>query len=158
MSVSFRLWTRGAVAACVLALPAVAAAQLPNSYNTPGAVAKADTKQICAAGYEDSVKPVAGWQKAAALEKYGIRPESFNGELDHLVPVSLGGSNDPENLWPIHAQGDFTPAAKARLAATLKTLVCSGKMSLKDAQNAFKKDWTKAYKQYSSALNAPGGN
>jgi len=31
-------------------------------------------------------------------------------------------------------------------------------LSLKDAQNAFKKDWTKAYKQYAAALNAPGGN
>jgi len=156
MSVSSRVWARGVCTACVLALPAIAAAQLPNSYNTPGAVTKADAKQICAAGYEAGVKPVAGWQKTTALEKYGIRPESYTGELDHLVPVLLGGSNDPENLWPMHSQGDMTPAAKARLAETLKTMVCSGKITLKEAQNAFKKDWTKAYKQYSTALNAPG--
>jgi len=139
-------------------LPAIAGAQLPNSFSTPGATTKANVKEICAAGYEASVKPVAGWQKTAALERYGIRPESFSGELDHLVPVSLGGSNEPENLWPMHASGDMTPAAKARLAEKLKLMVCDGKLSLKDAQNAFKKDWTKAYKQYASALNAPGGH
>ena len=158
MFVPSRVCARGVLAACVLALPAIAAAQLPNSYATPGATTKATVKEICAAGYEGSVKPVASWQKTAALEKYGIRPESFNGDLDHLVPVALGGSNDPENLWPIHAAGDLTPEAKERLADKLKLMVCDGKMSLKDAQNAFKKDWTKAYKQYASALNAPGGN
>lgn len=157
MSVRSRVWARGVITACAVALPAIASAQLPNSFATPGATTRAGAKEICAAGYEASVKPVSSWQKNSALEKYGIRPESFTGELDHLVPVSLGGSNEPENLWPIHAAGDMTPAAKARLAEKLKTMVCDGKMSLKDAQNAFKKDWTKAYKQYATALNAPGG-
>jgi hypothetical protein len=157
MSDSFRLWVRGAAAACALALPAVAAAQLPNSYHTPGSTTNANSKQICAADYEGSVKPVASWQRTTALERYGIRPESFTGELDHLVPVALGGSNDPDNLWPMHGKDELTPEAKARLAMRLKQMVCDGKMSLKDAQSAFKKDWTKAYKQYSQALNAPGG-
>jgi hypothetical protein len=35
-------------------------------------------------------------------------------------------------------------------------MVCAGKMSLKDAQDAFRKDWTKAYRQQVAALNAPG--
>lgn len=157
MSVRSRVWARGVIAACAVAVPAIAGAQLPNAFATPGATTKASAKEVCAAGYESSVKPVAAWQKTAALEKYGIRPESFSGELEHLVPVALGGSNDPENLWPMHAAGDMTPEAKARLADKLKTMVCDGKMSLKDAQNAFKKDWTKAYKQYATALNAPGG-
>lgn len=157
MKVASLVCARGAFAACILALPAIAAAQLPNGFSTPGATTKASAKQICAADFDASVKPVAQWQRNAALEKYGVRPESFSGELDHLVPVSLGGSNEPENLWPMHPAGDMTPAAKARLAERLKTMVCDGKMTLKDAQNAFKKDWTKAYKQYASALNAPGG-
>jgi hypothetical protein len=50
----------------------------------------------------------------------------------------------------------MTLEAKLRLAGKLKAMVCDGKMSLKDAQNAFKKDWTKAYRQYSTTLNAPG--
>lgn len=60
------------------------------------------------------------WQKAAIVEGYdsnkwrqdfagawilrnqfGIRSE-FGWGIDHLVPRSLGGSDDPSNLIPIH--------------------------------------------------------
>jgi hypothetical protein len=146
------------LAACGIALPAIAAAQLPNNYYTPGKADKVDQKQLCAATFESSVKPLADWQKNTALERYGVRPESFNGEMEHLVPVSLGGSNDPDNLYVFHAQGEYTLEAKQRLAAKLHELVCDGKMSVKQAQDVFKKDWTKGYKQYVGAMNAPGGN
>jgi hypothetical protein len=148
----------GMFAAAALALPAIANAQLQNSLYTPGAAAKADVKQLCAAQVDASAKPVSARQKAETLERYGIRPEGFSGTLEHLVPVSLGGSNDPDNLYPFHAQGEYTLQAKEQLAAKLRELVCDGKVSLKQAQDAFKKDWTKSYKQYMGGLNAPGGN
>ena len=149
--------TAGFMAACALALPAVAFAQLPNGYQTPGATLKVDAKQVCAADFASKLKPVANWQREQALERYGQRPEDFKGDLDHLVPAILGGSNDPDNLWPMNASGEMTVEAKARLTEKLHQMVCDGKMSLKDAQNAFKKDWTKSYKLYMGALNAPGG-
>jgi hypothetical protein len=151
---SKKMYISGLATACALALPVVAAAQLPSGYKTPGGTVKANNTQICAADF--AAKPVAGWQRNEALERYGIRPEGFSGELDHLVPVSLGGSNDPDNLWPFHPQGDFTLDAKNALAARLRDMVCAGKISLKEAQEAFKKDWTKAYRQHMTALNAPG--
>ena len=150
------LCVSGFVTACALALPVAALAQLPNNYKTPGATVKASNAQICSADFASKAKPIAGWQQNEALERYGVRPEGFSGDLDHLIPVSLGGSNDPDNLWPFHAQGEFTLDAKNALAAKLRDMVCAGKVSLKEAQDAFKKDWTKAYKQYSTALNAPG--
>src|SRR5437868_10531825 len=101
--------TAGFITACALALPAVAFAQLPSVYQTPGATSKVDAKQVCAAGFEATLKPVANWQRDQALERYGQRPDNFTGELDHLVPAILGGSNDPDNLWPIHAAGEMTP-------------------------------------------------
>jgi hypothetical protein len=148
---------RGFFAASVMALPAIAAAQLPNNYYTPGKADKVDVKQLCAATFDSSAKPVADWQKNEALTRYGVRPESFNGQLEHLVPVALGGTNDPDNLYPFHGQGEYTQDAKQRLAAKLHELVCDGKVSLKQAQDVFKKDWTKGYKQYLGAMNAPGG-
>ncbi|HZP48827.1 MAG TPA: hypothetical protein VFB07_09850 [Vicinamibacterales bacterium] len=144
--------------ACAMALPAIAAAQLPNNYYTPGKAEKVDVKALCSASYDGSSKPASDWQKAEALTRYGVRPESFGGELEHLVPVALGGSNDPDNLYPFHGQGEYTLEAKQRLAAKLHELVCDGKISLKQAQDVFKKDWTKGYKQYVGAMNAPGGN
>ena len=155
-NVCVRRVTTALTAACAIALPAVAAAQLPNNYYTPGKADKIDVKQLCAAT-DASTKPIADWQKNAALERYGVRPENFNGELERLVPVALGGTNDPDNLYPFHAQGEYTVEAKQRLAAKLHELVCEGKMSLKQAQEIFKKDWTKGYKQYVGAMNAPGG-
>ena len=106
--------------------------------------------------FDTSATTVAKWQREQALTRYGIRPEGFSGELDRLIPVSLGGSNDPDNLFPFRASGEYTLEAKNQLADRLHELVCDGKMSLKDAQDAFRKDWTKAYKQYLRGMNAPG--
>ncbi len=94
-----RPFVYGCLVAGLLAAPSIATAQLP-SYKTPGATAKVKMEQLCAADFATSQKPVANWQRNEALERYGVRPEQFSGELDHLVPVALGGSNDPDNLWP----------------------------------------------------------
>jgi hypothetical protein len=145
----------GCLAAAALAAPSIATAQRPSSYKTPGATAKVKMDQLCAPGFAASLKPVSNWQRTEALERYGLRSDGFSGELDHLVPVSLGGSNDPDNLWPFHASGTFTLEAKQALASKLQGLVCTGKLSLKDAQDAFRKDWTLAYQVHIKAVNAP---
>ena len=145
----------GCLVAGLLAAPSIATAQLP-SYKTPGATAKVKMEQLCAADFATSQKPVANWQRNEALERYGVRPEQFSGELDHLVPVALGGSNDPDNLWPFRGNGAFTFSAKQALGLKLHDKVCAGKMSLKDAQDAFRKDWTLAYRVHVTGLNAAG--
>jgi hypothetical protein len=150
------LFTRAGAVACLLVLPALAIAQLPSGLKTPGAASKVTAKQVCAPDYQAS-KPVAKWQRDEALERYGIRPETFTGDLDHLIPVSLGGSNDPDNLWPQHSAADLTPAAKDQLGAKLHELVCGNTLTLKAAQDAIRKDWVKAYKQYVQTGNAASG-
>jgi hypothetical protein len=35
-------------------------------------------------------------------------------------------------------------------------MVCTGEVSLKDAQNAFRTDWTKAYGQYMTDMKVAG--
>jgi hypothetical protein len=144
----------GFAIAGALALPAISAAQLPLHDRTPGAAAKVDTKLLCSDGFSATIKPVSGWQQDEALTRYGIRPQGFDGTLDHLIPAALGGTNSPDNLFPFHAQGDFTLEAKNALAIKLRELVCDGSLPLKAAQDLFKKDWTKAYRQYVQPLNA----
>ncbi len=145
----------GSIAAAALAAPSIAMAQRPSSYKTPGATAKVKMEQLCAPDFATSLKPASDWQRSEALERYGLRPAGFSGELDHLVPAVLGGSNDPDNLWPFRASGAFTLEAKQALALKLHGLVCSRKLSLKDAQDAFRKDWTLAYQVHMKPLNAP---
>jgi hypothetical protein len=142
-----------AVAVC--GFSSMAAAQLPSGFQTPGATVKADAAKVCSADFAASAKPLAGWQRDQALTRYGRRPEDFSGDLDHLIPVALGGSNDPENLWPMPANGEFGPEKKRELESKLRDLVCSDrKLTLKQAQDAIRKDWVKAYTQYVQGQNA----
>jgi hypothetical protein len=150
-----RMLVCGCLAAAALAAPSIAMAQLPSGYKTPGATAKVKMEQVCAPDFAKSIKPASNWQRTEALERYGFRPDGFSGELDHLVPMSLGGSNDPDNLWPFHANGAFTLEAKQALASKLQGMVCARKLSLKDAQDAFRKDWTLSYRVHMKVLNAP---
>jgi hypothetical protein len=150
-----RMLVCGCFAAAALAAPSIAMAQRPSTYKTPGATAKVKMEQLCAPDFAQSVKPVSDWQRTQALERYGLRADGFSGELDHLVPVSLGGSNDPDNLWPFHASGAFTLEAKQALASKLQGMVCARKLSLKDAQDAFRKDWTLSYQVHMKPVNAP---
>jgi hypothetical protein len=148
-------WFRTFAAAVVLGAPSLAAAQLPSNYHTPGATVKADMAKVCSGDLAAAAKPVSKWQRDEALTRYGRRPEDFTGDLDHLIPLSLGGSNDPDNLWPQPVQREFGPEAKGKLEATLREMVCTEKtMTLKQAQEVIKKDWVKAYTQYVQGQSA----
>ena len=63
-------------AAVVIGVPGLAAAQLPSSFQPPGNKGRANEAQVCAAGFEASVKPIAKWQRDQALERYGKRPRT----------------------------------------------------------------------------------
>ena len=141
-------WLRIFAAAALIGIPSYAAAQLPSSFQTPGAKSKANEAQVCAADFEASVKPMAKWQREQALERYGKRPEDFTGDLDHLIPLSLGGTNDPDNIWPLPSNKDMGPEQKKALDLKLHELVCNKTITLKAAQDAIKKDWVKAYNEY----------
>jgi hypothetical protein len=61
--------------------------------------------------------------------------------IDQLVPLSLGGTTDPSNLWP-QPRSQANGKDGQESAATL--LVCHGQVELAAAQSAFEKDWTSA--------------
>src|SRR5437764_11329676 len=69
---------------------------LPDSACTPGAIfTNATTQQICAYGYSKSVRNVPYSEKDQAYAEYGIQYHSPGQyEVDHLIPLELGGSND----------------------------------------------------------------
>jgi len=127
---------------------------LPDRACTPGALDRHVTQANLAStvcrpgGYTKSVRPpvaVTRVEKRAALVAYGDTGPSSNYELDHLVPLSLGGSpNSPANLWP---QPGSAPNAKDKLEGALLDLVCSDRMPLAEAQQAIATDWVTAYRQ-----------
>jgi hypothetical protein len=84
--------------------------------------------------------------------EYGLAPKGYGGlvEIDHIIPLELGGSNDPANLFPEDATfANHAPGfhVKDKLENKLHTLVCSGAMSLSYAQHRIASDWESLYKQ-----------
>jgi hypothetical protein len=79
--------------------------------------------------------------------------ESKNYEEDHLISLQLGGSpKDPKNLWPEPYAGD-NARKKDVVETALKRLICSGGITLADAQKAIATDWIAAYNKYTSAVD-----
>ncbi|HKT79665.1 MAG TPA: hypothetical protein VJP86_05565 [Vicinamibacterales bacterium] len=133
--------------ALIIGLPAVSFAQLPAKDYTPGKTLKVTKEEVCSAGFVSPAKPLKDNDAADALAAYGLRPDSGR-ELIHLVPLSLGGTNDKANLWPLPNSREFGPAQKKALDEALQKKVCDGSIDLKTAQDALKKNWMDAYKKY----------
>lgn len=138
----------------------------PNSRMTPGALNRDVTQStihstICVKGYTRAIRPEEGYTERLKREQivaYGYSDRRLRDyEEDHLVSLELGGSpTDPRNLWPEphHVVGGWGSYAKDRLENKLKHLVCSGRMSLADAQRAIANDWISAYKRFVSQVPA----
>jgi len=122
---------------------------LPDPVCTPGAIDPAVTQTdirstICRSGYTATVRPPAGETAHAkfdvAYPAYHVR-HSATSELDHLVSLELGGSNDIANLWP---EVGKQPNPKDAVENALHRAVCDGKVSLAAAQQAIATDWITA--------------
>jgi len=75
-------------------------------------------------------------------------------ELDHLIPISLGGAPfDARDLWLQPRRGPMNADDKNVLAYVLWRLVCTGQVPLKVAQYDISHDWTHAYQLYATPAN-----
>lgn len=128
----------------------------PDPALTPGAVRTTSTAEICdKTRHTADVRNVSGAEKQAVYHRYGLASNragwcnSEEGcEIDHLVSLELGGSNDIANLWPQPYAGEWNAHAKDALENRLHKLVCAGRLDIVTAQTAIRTDWIAAYKQY----------
>jgi hypothetical protein len=99
---------------------------------------------ICVSGYTERVRPPESQTEAfkfnQAYPAYGI-PSGDESELDHLVPLELGGDNDAANLWP---EVGPLPNPKDTVENALNMAVCDGRISLARAQRAIAHNWETA--------------
>jgi len=85
---------------------------------------------------------VSAATKLLVYHSYGLLIHKLGQyEVDHLIPLELGGSNAIANLWPEPAPGYH---AKDRVETVLHHRVCDARGGLIKAQEAIAADWTTA--------------
>src|SRR6516165_5369531 len=66
---------------------------LPDAKLTPGDTFDVTAQDVCVPGYAKKVREVPAWLKRQAYAEYGITGyKTGDYEVDHLIPLSLGGS------------------------------------------------------------------
>jgi len=108
---------------------------------------------ICMSGYTKSVRPATSYTngvKKKLMREAGIDAARIGDyELDHIVPLTLGGHpRKLSNLMLQPWEGERGAKAKDVLEVRLKSLVCHGKLDLTDAQVCIAKDWEACAVQY----------
>ena len=166
----FRTWTQPAMASCRTRIHN--GFPVPDRRCTPGGINPSVSADVlrdprwrtsCVRNCQSSE---AG--KHVTYDWYGLpKPRDNSGEqqvceLDHLVPLELGGSDGLGNIWP--ECGPSSAALqnryfkiKDRVENYLADEVRSGRISLDAAQHGIASDWT----QYLAAANRycqAGGN
>jgi hypothetical protein len=124
---------------------------LPDRRCSPGAFyTDATLPIICKPYYTSQVRRVSESTRAKVFREYGLPYRHYGRayEIDHIVPLELGGSNVIANLYP-EAASHPAPGyhRKDRLENRLHDLVCAGKMSLRKAQRAIATNWVKTYRE-----------
>lgn len=125
----------------------ISANAMPDSACTPGQIIPDATKdKICVPGYSSQVRNVPDSVKNQAYAEYGITSHTTGQyEVDHLISLELGGSNDIANLWPEPADPRPGFHEKDKVENYLHDQVCSGNMTLEEAQLKIANDWLSVY-------------
>jgi hypothetical protein len=124
---------------------------IPDPTLTPGAVRATDAGEICSTG----TRQLRHWDRARddrVMAAYGLPTGPHPGfEVDHLIPLGIGGADSEANLWP-EPRRTIEPKrnaeAKDRLEWKLRDLVCSGALDVREAQREIAEDWTEAYGRF----------
>ena len=140
---------------------------MPDPKCTPGATDPRVTQAniattVCKPGYTKTVRPPVSLTNKIKRERfaaYGIKAPLASAELDHLISLELGGAPaDVANLWPEPYAGNAGARVKDQLEDRAKRLVCSGQMTLAEAQRRIAADWVEFYRAVTAAPKVRKGH
>lgn len=122
----------------------------PNHALTPGSANPVALSELCGLS-DDVLDPRLPPEKERAVFRaYGMDARAARAyQVDYLINPQLGGNDRMENLWPepYHATV-WNARAKDALETRLHSMVCSGQVDLRAAQQDLSTDWIAAYKKY----------
>jgi hypothetical protein len=128
---------------------------LPDPKCTPGAINPSVTQNnikntICVHDYTKTIRPPVSYTtplKIKLMRSYGFTDSRSNYELDHLIPLAVGGHpTDVKNLFPEPGYGQYNFHIKDRFENYLHRAVCNGSISLSEAQKQIANDWISSWK------------
>ncbi len=95
------------------------------------------------------IRNVPESEKFAVEREYGMEPGHYGRslEIDHIVSLELGGSNDIANLFPEQLEAHPGYRVKDKLENRLHALVCAGSITLRAAQRGIASNWQALYEQ-----------
>jgi hypothetical protein len=152
---------RAIVLAALLATfasPTCAQAVMPDPTLTPGAVRTTDAADVCSHGTK-GLRHMNRERSDAIMADHGLpggRHPDY--EIDHLIPLGIGGADSDANLWPeprVSIEPEWNAERKDQLEAKLRALVCAGRLDIVVAQKAVADDWTVAWLRYVHFLPCP---
>lgn len=137
----------------------------PNSSLSPGLAQTQDIGLLTQTNptYSQSHRKTTEFMKEAVRKEYPNCPREQ--EIDHIIPLAIGGADDVKNLWcqPEHLYWDPTQTGKYGVAspsidygyhtkdvleAYLAIQVKARTISPRDAQSCILKDWVACYIKY----------
>ena len=125
---------------------------------TPGAVDPSVTLADICTGTTKSRRHVSKATRAKVMRDYNMPAVTTEDiELDHLIPLAIGGANTAANLWP---QPGPDYGRKDRLEVELQRRACAAYRTLLPAEAAavlaqeqreIAEDWVTAERRYLAA-------
>jgi hypothetical protein len=140
----------------------------PNIQLTPGAInpvvdQKNISQTICKSGWTATIRPTVSYTNA--LKSSQMAKLSENGpsgyEEDHFISLELGGNpTSTQNLWPeAYSNPDGIGARQKDQTETyLKNQICTGKITIQEAQSDITNDWYSVYLTIKGKFGGIGSN
>lgn len=123
-----------------IALLALIAAGPPPGAINPDVTQYNIDQTICVPGWTKTIRPPVSYTNRVKREMFPLQQNSHDYELDHFIPLELGGHpTDVLNLWPQPWGGKCGARAKDVMENALHRKVCSYRMTLADSQVAITK-------------------
>jgi hypothetical protein len=107
----------------------------------PGGVIVGD---ICVSGYSANIRDVTQARKEQVYAAYGVVSRvTGEYEVDHIIPLAIGGTNEVTNLFPQPAYPLPGFHQKDVCEVCFKNKICKGELDIREAQKMMAKNWTR---------------
>lgn len=129
----------------------------PNKLLTPGMTRVVTKEEICNSSTK-LVRKTTTQMKNTVYKEYNLKqktdskctgPSNVCYEVDHLIPLGIGGADNVNNLWiQSYDNLKYTAHDKDKLEFHLHNLICKNTISIEEAQSCIANDWILCYEKY----------